>query len=78
MPDWKNFSTVEKWSRDNAGATDCSRMCGTCQKEWKTILAEGRGDEAIHMIELPPTERTTCGLPYRFDCDQCHITNQII
>jgi len=76
MPNWINFSTVSKWSKDNEGATDCSAKCAVCEKEWRDILAEGRGDEAIHMIELPVGERTPCGLPYKFIDDTCYKQTQ--
>lgn len=78
MPNWINFSTVEKWTKDNAGATDCSAKCSTCEKEWKSILSEGRGEEAIHMIELPREERTPCGLPYKFTCNHCYLTDSLL
>ena len=78
MPNWINFSTVKKWAADNAGATDCSAKCHVCEKEWKTIREEGRGDESVEMIELPIGERTPCGLPYKFLCHTCYLDSAII
>lgn len=78
MPNWIGFSTALKWSKDNAGATDCSAKCAICEKEWKDLVKEGRGDEAVHMIELKPDERTPCGLPYKFICHQDYLTESIL
>lgn len=72
MPNWINFSTVEKWSQQNPGSTDCSTKCRTCGKTWTEMKAEGRGKEAIHMIELGKEEKTPCGLAYAFECDTCY------
>ena len=33
---------------------------------------DGRGGEAVHMIELKPEEKTPCGLAYAFECDTCY------
>lgn len=76
MPNWLRFSTISKWATDNAGATDCSAKCASCEKEWKTILAEDRGDEAVHLLELNPKEKTPCGLAYKFVCDTCYKLTQ--
>lgn len=78
MPNWINFSTIKQWASDNAGVTDCSSKCATCEKEWKDMRDAGRGDEAIHMIELPLGERTPCQLPYKFVCNDCHLTESIL
>ena len=78
MPNWINFSTVERWALENSGATDCSAKCRTCEKTWHDINLEGRGDEAIHMIELKPEEKTPCGMPFAFECNTCYLTESLL
>lgn len=78
MPDWINFSTVGRWATDNAGASDCSRMCASCQKEWHTLKLEGKEDMAVHMIQLSPTEKTPCGMAFKFLCDDCYLLDAIL
>ena len=78
MPNWINFSTVEKWAKDNDTSTDCSRMCKSCEKTWQELLLEGKGDMAVHMIQLPQGEFTPCQLPYKFVCDECYLLDAIL
>lgn len=78
MPNWINFSTVEKWSAENAGASDCSRMCATCNKEWHSLKLDGKGDMAVHMIQLPQGSYTPCQMPYKFVCNDCYLTETLL
>lgn len=78
MPNWINFSTVEKWSQQNPGSTDCSTKCRKCDKTWHQMKLDGRGDEAVHMIELKPEEKTPCGLAFAFECNTCYLTEALL
>jgi len=39
---------------------------------------DGRGDEAVHMIELKPEEKTPCGLAFAFECNTCYLTEALL
>ena len=77
MAEWRNFRMIKDWAVENAGATDCSRKCHSCEKTWAEINKEGRGDEYLHMIDLPKGEATPCGIPFKFLCNSCYLIEAI-
>lgn len=69
MKNWLNFSTIKRWSVDNAGATDCTKECSGCKKSWAKLVYEGRGSEPVHM--LMAEKKTPCGQAFEMVCDTC-------